>query len=258
MWQSISQWIQTNKLFEGAAVGLFAVIGIIIKRFSKAADRPSAHSNSSVTVPIQITNFPINPPPIGLPNQQQLASSESTLSTEKPSIISLRPRTCCVEEREQGQRAFVECNESRIRVAVATYRRVQDSSRRSLYLTAWLQYFNIPQDGTEPREVLRVKNGTWLEEDFNSAAMSTTDTKEVVVAVQMNSEFGVVQDNRFSLSNNRGFLVHYFPDHCHQIYASVHVVDEKYGTLSHDLFRIWRSPFRIERDLSEGLPVWRD
>jgi hypothetical protein len=259
MWQSIWQWIASNKLFEGAAVGLFSLIGVIIKRLSKTPNSPATVSNSNVTVPIQINNFPNTPSPIDSVERKPPTPEHSALDIQKPVMVSLQPRTCSVEDEPHDEYGFVEGVGGKAQIAVATFQRGEHSFRGSLHLTAWIRYWTIPPDRNLPmQEIARVKNGAWLEENYNTAIMNVPDTKEVVLALQAEGELAVVQDNRFNVYNNRGFHIVPIPESCNQMYVSLDVVDEKYGRLSYNCFRIRREPFQIERTPAGELPVWEE
>jgi hypothetical protein len=230
MWQSIWQWVTSNKLFEGAAAALLTLIGIIIKKFSKTPDSPARAVSSRVSVPIQINNFPTSPASIG--PRMTSAPENSTFDSQRPEIVSIQPRICSVEPHDEY--GFIEAVDGKAQIAVATFRRYGDPIRESLHLTAWIRYWNIPRDRNLPLkeiEIARIKNGAWLDEEYNAAIMNRPDTKEVVLAIKAEGELAVVQDNRFGVHNNRGFYIVPIPEDCIQILACLDVVDEKFGAL---------------------------
>jgi hypothetical protein len=256
MWQSIWQWVTSNKLFEGAAAALLSLIGIIIKKLSKTPDRPARVAASRVSVPIQINNFPNAPSPIDSVRRTTTAPEDPALNSQRPEIVSIQPRICSIEDEPHDEYGFIENVGGKTQIAVATFQRGGDPFRGSLHLTARIRYWTIPRDINLPmKEIARVKNGPWLEEEYNAAIMNLPDTKEVVLALHGEGDIAVVQDNRFGLHNNRGFHLVPIPEGYDQIYASLDVVDEKFGRLSYDCFRIGRAPFQIERTPGGELPV---
>jgi hypothetical protein len=259
MWQSIWQWVTSNKLFEGAVAALFTLIGIIIKKFSKTPDSPARAVSSRVSVPIQINNFPTSPASIDTAPRMTSAKENPTVDSQRPEIVSIPPRICSVEPHDEY--GFIEAVDGKAQIAVATFQRFGDPIRESLHLTAWIRYWNIPRDKNLPLkeiEIARIKNGAWLDEEYNAAIMNRPDTKEVVLAIKAEGELAVVQDNRFGVHNNRGFYIVPIPNDCIQIFACLNVLDEKFGGLAHYCFRIRREPFQIERMPGRELPVWEE
>jgi hypothetical protein len=237
---AILQWIITNKEWLFSGVGGVIVLGIVGFVFRRIFRTFKILPQVPAAAPIQISV-----------NQHQTVDSSNRAAvrteseTTNPEIVSLPPRVCFVDG-DLEQDGFIEAGNAS-RAAVATFRLAYTKHRGDLNITARISYWNIAETKAEMRQLVRVNHGAWLDEEFNAVQMTLTNTKELILAVQWEDQCKVVHDNRHGVQNNRGFSFYSFPPDCDQFFATVQLVDEQYGPICYDAFRIRRDPFEITR-----------
>jgi hypothetical protein len=95
------------------------------------------------------------------------------------------------------------------------------------------------------KEIHRVNYGTWLDEDFNSAEMALTDTKELILLVKEDERCVAVQDNRHSVSKRDPPSFYEFIATLNAFYVDVTLVHDRYGALISYTYEIETNPLVV-------------
>lgn len=167
-----------------------------------------------------------------------------------PRLYSLPPRICELNlSSEWGP--FTEGRNAGgavMKAIVATFRMAKLSAdRRGTFITARLSYREEEHFGIRAdfREFHRVNQGAWVDEEFNSAEMTLTDTKELILVLEDGGKFAAVQDNRHGVSKNAGLLVRALEPRGESFFVDVTLVDEYFGPIITYTYRIDANPLRV-------------
>ncbi|MGA8220560.1 MAG: hypothetical protein WB780_02825 [Candidatus Acidiferrales bacterium] len=168
--------------------------------------------------------------------------SADRVETNRPELYSLKPRICFVTDEDDG---FTEGGNV-VRAVLATFRmRKPSSDRRGTNIAARLSYQTTSNIGTRQSwtEFGRVNHGNWLDEDFNSVGFTLTNTKELILAMELEQTLVAVQDNRHSVSKRKE--PSYFALEATKFFVLVTLVDEISGPLITYTYEIRTNPLTV-------------
>lgn len=229
-------------------VVLVPIIAIIIKHWldssRKAATNTVTQSPAITVSPTFNLSQAIVAPEAPKKESPTTAVSRSADRVEdgKPELHSLVPRICFVTDENDG---FTEGGNA-ARAVLATFRmRKPSSDRRGTNITARLSYQTKSEMGTREiwKEFGRVNHGNWLDEDFNSVTFTLTNTKELILALELEQTLVAIQDNRHSVSKRKE--PSYFALETDRFFVLATLVDEIYGPLITYTYEIRTKPLKV-------------
>jgi hypothetical protein len=247
-------WIILNKQWVFSGFGVSIVMGVLwllrrtifgnppIPATSPPTPAPSQNNaNSVIQSPVINLNVPLPSPPseprpepqatsLPQPTREPAPEEERDL---RPKIYSLHPRIANVSEVDPDEGNGIVEGGNQMKAVVATFRMKKPSPDvHDTYLTARLSYRKKEDIGIRDieKEIHRVNYGTWLDEEFNFVEMAITDTKELVLALQVESGVCVaVQDNRHSTTKYNGLAYHKLEPNGDSFFVDVTLVDGNHG-----------------------------
>jgi hypothetical protein len=241
-------WFVQNKewLLSGIVIAVLGVIWSIIKSFLE-----DKSSNAVIRAPVITVSPTIHFPKdvSSAPTSGEAAHVSGEADEDKrPKLYSLHPRICSVTVRYNGS-GFAESGESfEPRAAIATFRMAKPSADgNDTYITARLSYRMVADVGWREasKEIHRVNNGAWLNEDYNSVEMGLPDTKEVILFLRNTGRCFAVQDNRHSVAKYGSPTIYEFSSTIETLFVDVLLVDDKYGTLITYTYEIKTDPLTV-------------
>jgi|GEM_PF-6210127 len=257
-------WIVQNKqwVFSGAGVSIIAaVLWFLNKLLRPEPKTPTPASNSVVQAPV-ISVAPVFHLPHAAESPQvtkpdtQITPTLPTRHTPPeendpgPKLYSLPPRIIGVSEKDVEEGTGILEGGEALRAVVATFRMKKPSTDgHDTYVTARLSYRTTEEIvGREvSREIHRVNYGTWVDEEFNFVEMTLTDTKELVLVLQVpgDAQCVAVQDNRHSTAKYNGLAYQKLEPHADSFFIDVTLVDAKYGPVIAYTYKIEVDPLKV-------------
>ncbi len=246
---SMWPWIAQNKewVFSGAGIAVFAGLWWLFKKLFSSP--PAATTVTQAPIVTVSPTFNLSQTSLAPENTKtEFVTAAPMRSAEeaeaaRPTLYSLPPRIWFVRECEAY--GFTQGGDAS-RAAVATFRMAKPGAdRRGTHITARLSYRTKSDAdlGGISKEIGRVNYGAWIDQDFNSATFTLTDTHELILVWKENGNFVAVQDNRHSISKFKEPSYYELAEH--EFFVNVTLVDEIYGSLITYTYKVETNPFKV-------------